>query len=293
MALKINIPFHDKLTSIALSKYANVQIGEKAYTIGNPLGLKYRITDGIIAQKEDYFGSGKILQFTCPVSPGSSGSPLLNSKGEAIGIVKGAKIDTFAQNVNFAVSTDEITDLLTEDRHLSLSEFAQITKGISLIEEGNKILAEAGFEAASEFYIQIANNPRDDLTFFMASFEMLKISALASEFWTYNTAKLLDEYRNERNGEIPKELQEKGNSSLEEAHRWINRHINFIEAAGGLKFLYGFFIKLGFVSSKDKESLEYMLCSGYVNGAKIALFEPDGKKFSLLFCKSRRSLPSK
>lgn len=75
-------------------------IGSKACVLGAPMGLDFAVSDGIISQVRDMDGV-KQIQFTCPASPGNSGGPLLNARGEAIGVVAWQIKDT--QNLNFAV----------------------------------------------------------------------------------------------------------------------------------------------------------------------------------------------
>ncbi|HEX2950083.1 MAG TPA: trypsin-like peptidase domain-containing protein [Armatimonadota bacterium] len=75
-------------------------IGSTAYTIGAPLGLDFTFSNGIISQIKNLDGK-KYFQFTCPASPGNSGGPLLNSKGEVLGLVDCGVIE--GQNLNFAV----------------------------------------------------------------------------------------------------------------------------------------------------------------------------------------------
>jgi S1-C subfamily serine protease len=48
-------------------------------------------------------------QVSCPISPGNSGSPILNNRGEVIGIASWTKVD--AQNVSFAIPTRELSRL--------------------------------------------------------------------------------------------------------------------------------------------------------------------------------------
>lgn len=74
-------------------------IGSKIFTIGNPRGLEGTISEGIISakRKEDY----DLIQITAPISPGNSGGPLINEKGNVIGISTFTL--TNSQNLNFAV----------------------------------------------------------------------------------------------------------------------------------------------------------------------------------------------
>ena len=94
-----------------------VRIGQTIYVAGNPKGiLEGTFSDGIIsAIRAD--ADTKLFQFTAPVSQGSSGGPVLNNRGEVIGIATLASVGvgqdgTVSQNINFAVAANHITDIL-------------------------------------------------------------------------------------------------------------------------------------------------------------------------------------
>ncbi|MHC4734455.1 MAG: tetratricopeptide repeat protein, partial [Planctomycetota bacterium] len=93
--------------------------GEDIFVIGNPLGLESTVSTGIVSAVRDIPAFGKILQITAPISPGSSGSPVINSKGEVIGIA--TLIVTKGQNLNFAIPSDKII-ALKETSKATLSE---------------------------------------------------------------------------------------------------------------------------------------------------------------------------
>ena len=84
-------------------------IGQKVYVIGSPQGLPATISDGIISGMRDFDGI-KLLQMTAPISPGSSGGPVLNSSGELIGISVLQRTD--GQNLNFAIPKSYLQILL-------------------------------------------------------------------------------------------------------------------------------------------------------------------------------------
>ena len=92
-----------------------VQIGEKIYVAGNPQGLEGTFSDGIISairpEGVPPLVRGKILQMTAPVSPGSSGGPVLNESGEVIGISVLGSISGDAQNLNFAIPVNYLKRL--------------------------------------------------------------------------------------------------------------------------------------------------------------------------------------
>jgi len=93
-----------KLPALPLADSDSIAVGEKVYTIGNPLGLSFTFSDGMLSGKRN-FKEIKYLQFTAPISPGNSGGPLLNSIGQAVGIVTAT---TSGENLNFALAINEV-----------------------------------------------------------------------------------------------------------------------------------------------------------------------------------------
>lgn len=79
--------------------------GQKVVAIGSPLGLFNTISDGIISGFRN-IRDVDMIQFTAPISRGSSGGALLNMYGELIGISTSGIDD--GQNINFAVTYEEI-----------------------------------------------------------------------------------------------------------------------------------------------------------------------------------------
>jgi hypothetical protein len=78
-----------------------IQVGERVVAIGNPKGLEQTVTDGLISAIRDTGKGYKLFQVSVPISTGSSGGPLFNMAGEAIGIT--AAYLEGGQNLNFAI----------------------------------------------------------------------------------------------------------------------------------------------------------------------------------------------
>lgn len=109
-----------KAPSLPLGDSAEVMVGDEVYVVGNPLGLEGTFSQGIVSGVRQ-FGSDTLLQITAPISPGSSGGPVLNSDGKVIGIA----MATFesGQNLNFAIPASYLASLLTNIKVVtSLSE---------------------------------------------------------------------------------------------------------------------------------------------------------------------------
>jgi hypothetical protein len=91
--------------------------------IGAPKGYDFSISDGLISQIRSVDGFLQ-YQVSCPISPGNSGSPIFNNRGEVIGIASWTKVD--AQNVNFAIPTREFTRLDVSERLTTWEELSAI-----------------------------------------------------------------------------------------------------------------------------------------------------------------------
>jgi tetratricopeptide (TPR) repeat protein len=85
------------------------QEGESIVVIGNPLGLEGSISNGIVSAVRDIPNFGRIIQITAPISSGSSGSPVINMRGEVVGVATLQLTD--GQSLNFAVPSDRVVQL--------------------------------------------------------------------------------------------------------------------------------------------------------------------------------------
>jgi len=84
-----------------------VKIGEKVIAIGNPFGLDFTLTEGIISAR-DRTGINDLpyyFQIDVPLNPGNSGGPLINTDGEVIGINNFKVIE--AENLGFALEINK------------------------------------------------------------------------------------------------------------------------------------------------------------------------------------------
>lgn len=109
------------LSVISLGDSDSMKIGQKAYAIGNPIGVEFQrtVTSGIISgvnrtiKIDDENGTTymeDLIQTDATINPGNSGGPLINSKGEVIGI-NSIKI-TEAEGIGFAVPINIVKPII-------------------------------------------------------------------------------------------------------------------------------------------------------------------------------------
>jgi S1-C subfamily serine protease len=97
-----------------------VEPGDRVIVLGSPLGLSLSVSDGIVAALRpaglgaDTGLRSPLLQITAPISPGSSGSPVLDSRGAVIGVAQAVLVR--GQNVNLAIPADSVRALLAKSK---------------------------------------------------------------------------------------------------------------------------------------------------------------------------------
>jgi len=105
------------IEALTLADSSNVRVGEPVIVIGNPLDLPGTITSGIVSQTNRFveisYDSGtrwvaNLIQLDAAVNFGNSGSPLLNSKGEVIGMVIGRVDPNLGDGIYYAVSLNKV-----------------------------------------------------------------------------------------------------------------------------------------------------------------------------------------
>lgn len=143
-------------TPITLGDSSKIAVGDEIFAVGNPKGLEGTFSKGIVSAirkiEED-----TLLQITAPISPGSSGGPILNSEGDVIGI----SVATFkgGQNLNFAIPVSYLSNLLANIKSVKPLSVEEKPK-----KEVKSILADLGEQntkgvTCSNFLWDSAFNP--------------------------------------------------------------------------------------------------------------------------------------
>lgn len=100
--------------------------GERVVVFGNPQRVKFSVSEGIVSgiqtfpnvewpQLSDF--RGQYVQFTAAVSPGSSGGPVLNEKGQVVGVTTWMLSPKVSQNVNFAIPASAVSEIIESGKN--------------------------------------------------------------------------------------------------------------------------------------------------------------------------------
>ncbi len=122
--IKISSTF-ENLPVLALGDSEKMRVGDWVIAVGNPFGLEQTVTQGIISATGRTIGSGpydNFLQTDAPINPGNSGGPLVNLKGEVIGI--NTAIVPGGQGIGFAIPSALAKTITTQ-----LKETGKVVRG--------------------------------------------------------------------------------------------------------------------------------------------------------------------
>lgn len=133
--LQIVDPGFKELTSLPYTfKKAASDVGEEVYTIGFPRDDQV-YGEGYVSSRNGYAGDTIAYQISIPVNPGNSGGPLLDNRGNVVGIINGKQTladgAAFAIKSNFilksieAIPQDSLDDKLTLNRRNTLSDLSR------------------------------------------------------------------------------------------------------------------------------------------------------------------------
>ena len=128
----LEIKTKKKLKAVKLGSSKDLEVGEIVLAIGNPFGLGSTVTQGIVSAKGRVFPMSQFanyIQTDTPINPGNSGGPLINLKGEVVGV--NTFINAAAQGIGFAIQSDYVKRVLPD-----LLKEGTVTRGFIGIQIG-------------------------------------------------------------------------------------------------------------------------------------------------------------
>ena len=168
------------------------EVGEKIIVIGTPLGLDKTVSDGIVSAVREIPGFGRIVQLTAPISPGSSGSPVINMKGEVIGVATFFVVA--GQNLNFAIPGERIARLaihpgetLSEHEEVRIKDRLASAEWLYAI--GLRFLWAEDYEKALPYFVEtVKRNPEHAQAYFQIGYCLAKLGQYQEAIGPYEQA---------------------------------------------------------------------------------------------------------
>ena len=121
-----------KKNSTAVATSSNVATGETVYALGSSLGLTGTLSEGLVSSAERNIDNHTYIQISAPISPGNSGGPVVNARGEVIGVACAGFED--GQNLNLAIPISML-DQIALDNPISMEEFYKTTSAYSQLDD--------------------------------------------------------------------------------------------------------------------------------------------------------------
>lgn len=121
--------------SLRLGSDTAAVVGAEVYAMGHPLGQTSTFSDGLVSASRTVEGVS-MIQISAPISPGSSGGPVMDTRGEVIGVA--TMVMNGGQNLNYAVPVRYVRPLLaTGDtpQRFSRSQLPRATGGLASLDE--------------------------------------------------------------------------------------------------------------------------------------------------------------
>ncbi len=116
--IKIKAP--QSLPAVALGDSDRLAVGEWVMAIGNPFGLDHTVTSGIVSAKGRHIGAGPyddFIQTDAKINPGNSGGPLVNMRGQVVGMNAAIFSDTGGNiGIGFAIPANLVKEILPQLR---------------------------------------------------------------------------------------------------------------------------------------------------------------------------------
>jgi len=104
----LRIVSNETFDYFAFSDSDNLKAGQKIVALGNPAGLSFTATEGIISSPNRYVNNKDFIQTDVTINPGNSGGPLINSQGEIVGIAN-FKVSGY-EGLGFAIPSNRVAE---------------------------------------------------------------------------------------------------------------------------------------------------------------------------------------
>jgi len=144
--LRIKVPF-DRPPPVPVGSSADLRVGQKVFAIGNPFGLDYSLSSGLVSAldrsitDDDGTSIDHLIQTDAAINPGNSGGPLLDSAGRLIGINTAIYSPSGAYaGIGFAVPVDTVNKVVPQ--LIAEGRYVRPSLGITVDADMNRLVRE-------------------------------------------------------------------------------------------------------------------------------------------------------
>ena len=144
--LRIKVPF-DRPPPVPVGSSADLKVGQKVFAIGNPFGLDYSLSSGLVSAldrsitDDDGTSIDHLIQTDAAINPGNSGGPLLDSAGRLIGINTAIYSPSGAYaGIGFAVPVDTVNKVVPQ--LIAKGRYIRPSLGITVDADMNRLVRE-------------------------------------------------------------------------------------------------------------------------------------------------------
>jgi S1-C subfamily serine protease len=144
--LRINVPFN-RPSPVPIGTSADLQVGQKTLAIGNPFGLDYTLTTGVISalnrsiDTDEGHAIDHLIQTDAAINPGNSGGPLIDSAGRLIGINTAIYSPSGAYaGIGFAVPIDTVNRVVP--RLIAEGRYLRPTLGVQVDDDASRLVTK-------------------------------------------------------------------------------------------------------------------------------------------------------
>ena len=113
----------------------SIKAGDDIYAIGAPKSLDYTLTKGVVSNKSRKFGNYTYIQIDAAINSGNSGGPLLNSKGQVIGVNSMKMSD--AEGIGLSIPISSVVSFI-ENKGVTLTENGNVEGNLPFVEKSTE-----------------------------------------------------------------------------------------------------------------------------------------------------------
>jgi len=168
------------LKPIDFGTSSNLRSGQRIYAVGSPEGYENSISEGIVSGSRTDENNIKLIQMTCPITDGSSGGAVLNSKGELIGLSVSGQHEGA---LYFAIPVNDVLAMLGIENN-----YTEVTDPQQYYEIGSQATDNKNYKDAEVFFSKYLEKFSSDATaYYKRGYARFKLKEYKKAISDFNT----------------------------------------------------------------------------------------------------------